>query len=178
MTFVKTLVYGFGPYEEFDSNISESIVRALAPEPGVVVEVFDVRFDRDMFVRVLERHSPDVVIGLGQRRRGHKLRIEGRAQNLWGRRGESLRRVSETGPQHLFASLRLPFDVRTTVSRDAGTYVCNFSMYVCLEYCETRGSRYGFIHVPRGYDPGAAADYLREAIQHAGAGVGAIPDQT
>ena len=175
---MKTFVYGFGPYEEFDANISESIVSALAPEPGVVVEVFDVRFDRDMFFLVLGRHAPDVVIGLGQCRRGRKLRIEGRAQNLWGRRGEPLRRVSESGPGHLFASLRLPLDARTTVSRDAGTYVCNFSMYVCLEYCATRGSRYGFIHVPRGYDPGAAADYVREAIHHAGAGVATIYDQT
>jgi len=175
---VKTLVYGFGPYEEFDANISESIVRALAPGPGVVTEVFDVRFDRDMFARVLGRHSPDVVIGLGQHRRGRKLRIEGRAQNLWGRRGEPLRRVSESGPEHRLASLRLPLDARTTVSRDAGTYVCNFSMYVCLEYCAARGSRYGFIHVPRGYDPAAAADYVREAIHHAGAGVATISDQT
>jgi pyrrolidone-carboxylate peptidase len=175
---VKTLVYGFGPYEEFDANISESVVRALAPRPGVVIEVFDVRFDRDMFVSVLGRHAPDVVIGLGQCRRGRKLRIESRAQNRWGRRGEPLRRVSESGPGHLFASLRLPFDARTRASRDAGTYVCNFSMYVCLEYCATRGSQYGFIHVPRGYDPGAAADYLGEAIHHAGAGFGTLPDQT
>jgi pyrrolidone-carboxylate peptidase len=175
---VKTLVYGFGPYEEFDANISESIVRALAPGPGVVIEVFDVRFDRDMFVSVLGRHAPDVVIGLGQCRRGRKLRIEGRAQNLWGRRGEPLRRVSESGPGHLFANLRLPFDARTRASRDAGTYVCNFSMYVCLEYCATRGSRYGFIHVPRGYDPGAAADYVGEAIHHAATGIATVPGQT
>ena len=50
---MKTLIYGFGPYEEFDSNISESIVRALAPGPGVITEDYefvtpqdcDYRFD-------------------------------------------------------------------------------------------------------------------------------------
>jgi pyrrolidone-carboxylate peptidase len=163
----KALVYGFGPYEEFDWNISQAILGLLDPSPELVREVFDTRFSRFMFQRSLRQHSPDVIIGLGQHRSARKLRLERRALNQWGDRRSMLQTVSRTGPPRLYVNQRLPEDENTTVTYDAGTYVCNFSMYVCLEHCITTGARFAFIHVPRVYDVALATTYVSKAVRFA-----------
>jgi pyrrolidone-carboxylate peptidase len=161
----KALLYGFGPYEEFDRNISETILGLLDPSPELVRKVFDTRFSRAMFQHSLRQHSPDVIIGLGQHRRARKLRLERKALNRWGDRQSKLRAVSKSGPPRLYVNLRLPEDENTTVTYDAGTYVCNFSMYVCLEHCITTGARFAFIHVPRDYDVALATAYVSRAVR-------------
>jgi len=51
-------------------------------------------------------------------------------------------------------------------SRDAGDYVCNFSMYVILDYmkryCPT--TRFGFIHIPHAYDAKRAVKFVRKVL--------------
>jgi pyrrolidone-carboxylate peptidase len=160
----KALVYGFGPYEEFDRNISEAILELLDPSPELVREVFDTRFSRAMFQRSLRQHSPDVIIGLGQHRNARKMRLERRALNRWVDRRSTLKSVSKTGPPRLHVNLRLPEDENTAVTYNAGTYVCNFSMYVCLEHFITSGARFAFIHVPRDYDVALATAYVSKAV--------------
>jgi pyroglutamyl-peptidase len=163
----KVLVYGFGPYEEFDSNISETVVGSLDPTPNLIRQVFDTQFNRDMFQRALRQHSPDIIIGLGQHRSARKLRLERTAVNQRRERRSTLKSVSRTGPPMRYVNLRLPEDDNTTVAYDAGTYVCNFSMYVCLEYCVTSGARFAFIHVPRDYDVALATAYVSRAVRFA-----------
>ena len=163
----KALVYGFGPYEEFDSNISETIVGSLDPMPNLVCKVFDTQFSRVMFQRTLRQHSPDIIIGLGQHRSARKLRLERSAINQRRGRRSTLKSVSKTGPPRRYVNLHLPEDDNTTVAYDAGTYVCNFSMYVCLEYCVTTGARFAFIHVPRDYDLPLATGYVSRAVRFA-----------
>lgn len=163
----KALVYGFGPYEEFDRNISETIVGSLDPTPNLIREVFETRFSRVMFQRALRRHSPDIIIGLGQHRSARKLRLERTAVNQWRERRSTLKSVSRTGPPRRYVNLRLPEDDNTTVAYDAGTYVCNFSMYVCLEHCVTSGARFAFIHVPMDYDAALAGTYVSRAVHFA-----------
>ena len=36
---MRVLVYGFGPYREFRNNITESIIKALPPLPGLTTAV-------------------------------------------------------------------------------------------------------------------------------------------
>ena len=163
----KALVYGFGPYEEFDRNISEAIVGSIDHAPDLIREVFDTRFSRAMFQRTLRRYSPDLIIGLGQHRSARKLRLERTALNQWGDRRPPYKSVSKTGPPRLYVNLRLPEDDYTTVAYDAGTYVCNFSMYVCLEHCATTGSRFAFIHVPKDFDVALASAYVSRAVRFA-----------
>lgn len=163
----KILVYGFGPYAEFSENITEAILALLGDNDEIVTECFETKFSRAMFYRALERHAPEIIIGLGQHRRARKLRIERKAVNLRGRKPGPLKPIRDGGPPYLFVNLRLHDSEETTVTCDAGTYVCNFSMYVCLEYCRKTGCRFAFIHVPRRYDAAAAAGYVLKAIRQA-----------
>lgn len=163
----KTLVYGFGPYDEFSDNISEAIIYSLKRRNNIVTEIFETRFSRAMFLRALKLHSPDIIIGLGQHRRARRLRLERKAVNLWGKRDKPLKPISAVGPPHLFVNLRLPDTENTTITYNAGTYVCNFSMFVCLEYCQKTGSKFAYIHVPKSFDVSTATQYIRNAVQYA-----------
>ena len=51
-------------------------------------------------------------------------------------------------------------------STRAGDYVCNYSMYIILDFIKRRGRkvRFGFIHIPYSYDPGMAARLLLQAM--------------
>ena len=161
------LLYGFGLYDKHESNISGDLVRQMRLPRSVHREVFDVRFDRAMFIDAVDRHDPEIIIGLGQSARSGKIRIERRAVNLMGERGKKKRPISRHGPDHLSMSLDVPHDDQARLSYDAGTYVCNFSMYVIAEHCRDSGRRCGFIHLPKRYD-----------MRHAEAFVGKLVEQT
>ena len=107
-----------------------------------LLRVFPVHFRRAMFLAPVRRARPKVIIGLGQRRGGRKLRLERQAVNRRGGRGERLRPVTPFGRSRLPVTLRLPRTAGTRLSTDAGTYVCNFSMYVFLEHCRATGARF------------------------------------
>lgn len=147
------LVYGFGPYQSYTSNVTERTLRQARFGPGVHRHVFDVKFDRAMFERVLERVRPGVVIGTGQHPRARKLRLERVAREPGG--GKGRRRVS----------LALPQTAGTTTTYDAGDYVCNFSMWVVQAWCAKRGARFAFIHVPAGFAPRALEAYLARCLR-------------
>jgi pyroglutamyl-peptidase len=164
---MRILIYGFGPYRKFDENVTEKIVRAFPGRRGLEKVVFPVRFHKRQFARALEAARPDIVLGLGQCSRGRLLRQERRAVNR--RRNSSAETptpISAAGPPALFTDLNLSLATRSKWSRDAGNYVCNFSMYVMLDYIRRRRLpvRYGFIHVPRGYDVKQALRLLRGAL--------------
>jgi pyrrolidone-carboxylate peptidase len=51
-------------------------------------------------------------------------------------------------------------------SNKAGDYVCNYSMYVILDFIKRRRLpiRFGFIHIPQKYDDKKAMRLLEKAI--------------
>jgi pyrrolidone-carboxylate peptidase len=151
-TMHRILIYGFGPYQHYASNITEVTLRDMKLPRNMFKRVFDVRFDRQMFENVFETVQPDVILGLGQHPRARKLRIERRSHN----RGRST--------QTRFATLSLPQTSETTVAHDAGDYVCNYSMWVGIEWCMRNNARYGFLHVPKDYSPKKLARYVSRAI--------------
>lgn len=164
---MRILIYGFGPYRQFDDNVTEEIVRAFPKRHGLKKVVFPVRFHKGQFTRVLADYRPDVVLGLGQCSRGSLLRQERRAVNR--RRNSSDAKtapISTAGPRALFTDLNLSLASRSKWSSDAGNYVCNFSMYVMLDYIKHRRSpvRYGFVHVPRAYGVKQALRVLNRAL--------------
>lgn len=146
-------IYGFGPYMSFRDNVTEKTVRALTRMAGVQRRVFDVTFDRAMFERAFARVNPEIVIGLGQHPRARKLRLEQRCHPRGNPRTAR------------FVSLRLPRTAQTTVTYDAGDYVCNFSMWVAGGWCGKNGARFAFIHVPRDYPPARLVGYLRRFLR-------------
>jgi len=161
----ETLVYAFKPYGEFSDNISEAIVNSLSTDDNLTTQVFDVQFSRSMFLSTLKNNIPDIIIGLGQNPRARKLQLERKALNLWSNKGKFPQPIDRNGRPHLFVNLRLPRTLNTTVTYNAGTYVCNFSMYVFLNYCLNNGSKFAFIHVPVNFNVQAAADFVMHAIQ-------------
>ena len=150
----RILLYGFGPYREFHDNITARIIRSLPPRSGVKKIVFPVRFHRKQFVDAITQFKPEVILGLGQSSRS-RLDVESQAMNR--RRGRSTlpsRMISRTGPEKLKTTLKVKVGRQAGRSSNAGDYVCNFSMYVMLDYIRLAGAdvRYGFIHVPHDYD--------------------------
>jgi pyroglutamyl-peptidase len=164
---MRILIYGFGPYRQFHDNITEKIVRALPRRRGIKTVVFPVRFHKGQFTGAVKDFTPDVVLGLGQCSRGSLLRQERRAVNRRrDSKDEKPQRIVRRGPPQLFTQLKLDLAGYARPSRDAGNYVCNFSMYVMLDYIRRRklAIRYGFVHVPRGYDLKKAVSAVRRAL--------------
>lgn len=114
----RILIYGFGPYQQYTSNITEILLRSMKLPRNVFKEVFEVRFSRHMFETIFETVQPDVILGLGQHPRARKLRIERRTHKR------------DHPAQTRFVNLSLPHTSETTVTYDAGNYVCNYSMWV------------------------------------------------
>jgi pyroglutamyl-peptidase len=162
----RILVYGFGPYRQFRENITAKIVKALARAPQVRRAVFRVRFQRSQFVRALERHKPNIVLGLGQSSR-RKIEIETQAVNRRRiDRNTRARPIRRGGPGSLPTTLELKLGSPIKRSRNAGDYVCNFSMYVMLDHIRRAGAdtRFGFIHIPHDADLGKATRTVAVAL--------------
>ena len=163
---MRVLVYGFGPYREFRDNITETIIKALSPLPGLTTAVFPVRFNRRQFIDVLERHKPDRVIGLGQCTRG-RIELESRAINRKRASNRvSAKRIRQSGAEVLPTTLDINLGSGVGHSDTAGDYVCNYSMYVMLEYISRSGRdiRFGFLHIPYNIDSRKGIALVSRAI--------------
>jgi pyroglutamyl-peptidase len=167
---MRVLVYGFGPYKEFKSNITQKIVRKLPRSADLKKIVFPVRFDRAQFVNAIEKHRPDVILGLGQCGSGKRLRIERCAVNRRrDTKEEKSRPIRRGGPRSLAPTLSLEEMTsagRAVTSSNAGDYVCNFSMYIMLDYLKRRRrkARFGFVHIPHDCDRARAERFVRKLI--------------
>lgn len=163
----KILLYGFGPYRRFRENITAQIIESLPKASHLRREIFAVRFDRRQFVEALRKHKPDVVLGLGQSSR-QSIEIETRAINRRraGKRSQA-RAIRKGGPRGLPTTLALKMGGRVRRSKNAGDYVCNFSMYVMLDEIRRRqtGTRFGFVHIPHHCDLRAAKRFAIRAIK-------------
>jgi pyroglutamyl-peptidase len=164
---MRILIYGFGPYRQFHDNITEKIVRAFPKRRGLKKIVFPVRFHKDQFIAAVKDFRPGIVLGLGQCSRGSLLRQERRAVNRRrNSKDEKPRCIVRAGSSKLSTNLKLKLARHSKFSQDAGNYVCNFSMYVMLDYIKRRQLPilYGFVHIPHDYDPKEALSLLRRAI--------------
>jgi pyrrolidone-carboxylate peptidase len=88
---MRVLVYGFGPYRQFQENVTEKILRQLPKRRLLKRVVFPVRFHKSQFTNTIKAFNPDVILGLGQCSNGGHLRIETRAVNK--RRNEKTERT-------------------------------------------------------------------------------------
>ncbi|WOO42208.1 hypothetical protein [Rubellicoccus peritrichatus] len=160
----RALVYGFGPFQNYRHNVTSDIVAEINQTGLATGIVFDVRFDREMFEDAIKHHRPDIIIGMGQHPGAKKIRIERRAVN-W-RKDDQLNEqmIAENGPRYRYTSLKIPDDDLSTITYDAGTYVCNFSMYVMCEYSKRTGVPFAFLHVPFDVDPKRVVRYILNSV--------------
>jgi pyrrolidone-carboxylate peptidase len=147
---MKILLYGFKAYDEFEDNITEKILLAFPETEDIRKIVFDVKFDRSMFERGFHEVGPDIILGMGQHPRASEIHIERFARNAWASRemNQVLPIEGAAEASLLEMSLALPMFSYGKESVDAGTYVCNYSMYCAESYSRKRGAQAGFIHVP------------------------------
>jgi pyrrolidone-carboxylate peptidase len=166
-TAKRILIYGFGPYRNFQDNVTEKIVRRLPRRRWLHRMIFPVRFASRPFIDALRKVRPDFILGLGQCSRGRRLRIEVAAANKRrNNRAEKPRPIVPNGALRLSTNLKLDLGRRARASHNAGDYVCNYSMYVILDFLRKRRrpTRFAFVHVPCRYDPGLATRLLMAAL--------------
>src|SRR5947207_15056171 len=105
---MRILVYGFGPYKQFKWNITQAIVKKLPRSSNLKKILFPVRFDKFQFISAIDKHRPDVILGLGQCSSGTKLRIERRAVNRRrNNKEEKGRAIRRGGPKALKVTLQI-----------------------------------------------------------------------
>ena len=165
---MRLLIYGFGPYLKFPDNITEKILRRLPAGRNLQKIIFPVRFQRRQFLQAIKSFRPDTILGLGQRSRGWRLKIEMRAVNRRRRnKKERPKPIVSGGSKGLGTSLKIIGGRQARISYNAGDYVCNYSMYVILDYLKRHHlpTRFGFIHVPHHYNLAKADRFLKKAVK-------------
>jgi pyrrolidone-carboxylate peptidase len=164
---MRVLVYGFGPYRQFRVNITERIISSLPKSATLRKVIFPVRFQRRQFIAALERHRPDIILGLGQSTRA-QIEIESRARNRrWAFKSTPPRPIFKDRPNILPTSLKIAMGRSLGRSKDAGDYVCNYSMYVLLDEIARQrlGIKFGFIHIPHGWEMKKASAVVRKVLR-------------
>jgi pyroglutamyl-peptidase len=182
------LLTGFGPFPGAPFNptgpLIEMLTRRASGGPGNVRHVGHVfataydAVDRDL-PALLAREKPNVLLMFGLALRARTLRVETLARNALTRTVPDVGGVLPgsdrivmdapatlplAAPAHKLAMAARAVGVPTTVSRDAGRYLCN---YLCWRACEagrqTGGPRLlAFIHVPRVHPADLSRPPLRQ----------------
>jgi pyrrolidone-carboxylate peptidase len=163
---MRLLVYGFGPYRQYRDNITARIIEALEKQAGVRKFVMPVRFRRRQFVELLERFQVEMILGLGQSSR-RRIEVESRARNQRrARKGDKARPIFRHRPQFLPTTLTIKAGKSVGNSKNAGDFVCNYSMYALLEAIARRGlpTRLGFVHVPHDYNEKKACRIVEKIL--------------
>jgi len=163
----RILIYGFGPYRHFQKNVTETIVRRFPQLPRLRRIVFPVKFQKAQFIKAVNEHKPDVILGLGQCSRGSLLRIETGAYNRRrSTKQEKPRPIAGGGARKLPTNLPLDLGRQARASYRPGDYVCNYSMYIIMEFLRRRRwqSRLGFVHIPHKADPEKVTKLLTKAL--------------
>jgi pyroglutamyl-peptidase len=167
------LVTGFGPFPGVPVNASAILVAALrdAPPFGAAIARLHMAVlptdwaEAPARARALiEELAPDLVLHFGVSARARDFQIETRAFNLRRSSPDCAGRlpggnyVKPSGPPVLGATLPAALLVRqlglagipASLSRDAGRYLCNATLYSSLLHGRSlqRPPRIGFVHIP------------------------------
>jgi pyroglutamyl-peptidase len=173
-TGVTVLITGFGPFPGAPFNPTEALVRRLAARrrPALAevarhAHVFQTSYtaiDREL-PGLIKQHAPEVLLMFGLAARTPYLRIEMQARNTvsvlvpdaGGRmlRARSIRAGEPTAaigsaPFHRLLNAACGARVPVRLSRNAGTYLCNYVYWRGIEANEQNGTPriVVFVHVP------------------------------
>jgi pyroglutamyl-peptidase len=166
------LLTGFGAFPGAPSNPSAGIIRLLAGAPTARLARLGIRLERHVLPVVfaaapqrlailIESLRPSAVLHIGLAGRRRSLCVETRACNFVSQLHPDARRqtpvsrsitpggvparAARVPSQRLVHALRAA-GARSQISIDAGSYVCNQTLYLTLG---TETALAGFIHVPR-----------------------------
>lgn len=166
------LITGFGPFPGVPVNATMRLVPTLAetgsrafPDVRLAAEILPTEWMAAprRLDQLLAAIAPDLVLHFGVSARARGFEVEVRAGNRRAQAADAsgalppLSVVREEGAEHLAATLPVQHIVSRLrlraipafVSRDAGAYLCNATLYHSLARArEARRRRVGFIHVP------------------------------
>ena len=162
----KIFVYAFKPFGKYKHNVSEEVLRKIPKKSGIKKIVFPVGFKQEIVSTPIERWKPDFILGLGQCPAEAKIRIERKAKNQWKKsKASPIRPITKRGSASYAASWKIPADRQSRISRNAGWFACNFSMYVIARWAEKNGKQFAFLHIPEQYDPKKASRFVQRTIR-------------
>jgi pyroglutamyl-peptidase len=168
---MRAVVQGFGPFGDFSVNPSELLVRSLAErdDADLVAEVLPVSMRRvaEAVPELMDKHRPDLWLGVGLAGRRTALSIEAVAVNLanWPQADADVDGASATRqpvaadgaaaylttlPVQEILSAWKDAGIPGYLSQTAGSYLCNLSFYCAARAARDLGidCRVGFLHVP------------------------------
>lgn len=170
---MKVLISGFGPFAEEEINPTALIVHSLERKElripdGLLVEqvILPVTFAESfiVFEKKINEFNPDIVIAFGVASNRSTIDLEMTAVNRINtfrpdNNGLTPRNelISPLGSDVYISTLPLQgleqalkdAKIPVNISRDAGTYVCNFVFYKLMESNQDTLRDCGFIHVPQ-----------------------------
>jgi pyroglutamyl-peptidase len=168
---MRVLITGFGPFPRAPFNPSALVAKALARRrrpalAGLVRQAHVFATDYACIDRELPRlfaQRPDIVLMFGLAGRAREVRIETRARNAMS---PLLPDAGKYRPQHGTIEIGAPAArrgpapfarlaaavrsraVRVRVSRDAGTYLCNYAYWRALGAAPGSRPLILFVHIP------------------------------
>ncbi|MGN6732860.1 MAG: pyroglutamyl-peptidase I family protein, partial [Candidatus Binatia bacterium] len=77
------------------------------------------------------------------------------------------RAIFATEPKQLATTFKVKTGRWARISRNAGDYVCNYSIYLLLREIKRRklAARLAFVHIPYDYDATKAGRFVREILR-------------
>jgi len=165
----RVLITGFEPFAGSTRNPSLEVISQLASKPDWIAQhsvvtatlPVDTATAPEQLHALLDKHTPQVVILLGESARAKTVTLERIAVNLLDFRIPDNQGVSVTdqpvepqGPAALWATLPVKQIAAkhpdVALSMSAGTYLCNQVMYLALRWAQGIGDerRVGFVHLP------------------------------
>lgn len=144
---MKVLIYGFGAYKQYKNNISKDIIHNLKTRQGLYTCILPTEFSSKHIKNHLDKHKPDIIIGLGQSARAECIFIEKKAKNKMQPDNDHTTKIEDDGPATIESNLTIARKAGVRKSENAGTYLCNYSMYVVGRISEKKGLKFTFIHI-------------------------------
>lgn len=167
------LLTGFGPFPSVPANATSLLVPRLAEAaraafPGIAFETHTLPTEWAAGIHHLyelyEALTPTVALHFGVSSRARGFEIEARGRNRLGflpdaagifptapfLRADGHEYLTTTVPVSAIVARLRRRGLPAFVSRDAGTYLCNATLYTALDMARrsAREHRIGFIHVP------------------------------
>ena len=167
------LLTGFGPFPGVPVNISSALVARLAeaaqanyPKSAIVGATLPTEWSRGLAALelLIVRHQPDICLHFGVSHTASCLQIERQARALVNLKPDNAGAIADqdlldcdngvpraaTLPLQAIVSRLNALSVPLSLSDDAGSYLCNATLFSSLSLCEKLDNKSicGFFHIP------------------------------
>ena len=166
---MKVLITGFEPYWDYPENsswvVAEKVATCGVVGVDIAIEQMPVSFSRvgASLRKVVEKHSPDMIIMLGQSGGSERVKLERIALNMMDSKlsdndgyTPNEEPIIINGASALFTTMPIKLlresiearGINVKISNSCGLYVCNRLYYEALMLCNERHMKVIFIHLP------------------------------